>query len=120
GDWYAQVAPGAHRHLAAAAAAAVGCPFPADPADASVDQRRRLRDALREVGRRWPDEAVEPYEHLCREVSEASAQRWRSAVATPAAREQLLWRLLRLAAAPYFVLGAARDDVIRLRIDTPW
>jgi len=28
--------------------------------------------------------------------------------------------LLRLASAPYFVLGAARDDVIRLRIDTPW
>ncbi|HEX4901798.1 MAG TPA: hypothetical protein VFV42_03250 [Acidimicrobiales bacterium] len=119
-DWYAQVAPHAHRALAGAAAAAVGCPFPADPGDAGVEQRRRLRDALRELGRRWPDEAVEPYEQLCDEVSRASAERWRAAAATPAAREQLLWRLLRLAAAPYFVLGAARDHVIRLRIDTPW
>jgi hypothetical protein len=119
-DWFAQVAPDAHRALARAAAEAVGCPFPHDPADASPADRRRLRDALREVGRRWPDAALEPYEALCREVSEGSARRWRAAASTPSAREQLLWRLLRLAAAPYFVLGAGRDDVIRLRIDTPW
>jgi hypothetical protein len=120
GDWYAQVAPEAHRRLAAVAAEAVGCEFPSDPAAAGVAERRRLRDALRELGRRWPDEAVEPYRALCSEVSCASATRWRAAAGTAGAREQLLWRLLRLAAAPYFVLGAGKHDVIRLRIDTPW
>jgi hypothetical protein len=119
-DWYGQVAPEAHRSLAAAAADAVGCPYPADPCQADVTERRRLRDALRAHGRSWPDQAVTPYRDMCAEVSRASAERWRRAAGTAAAREQLLWRLLRLASAPYFVLGTARDDVIRLRIDTPW
>lgn len=119
-DWYGQVAPDEHRQLAASAAAAVGCSFPDDPCAADPTERRRLRDALREVGRRWPDEAVEPYRALCAEVSRRSAERWRSAASTGAAQEQLLWRLLRLASAPYFVLGTGRHDVLRLRIDTPW
>lgn len=119
-DWYGQVAPDAHRRLATAAAEAVGCPFPADPCDADVTERRRLRDALREHGRAWPGAATEPYRDMCAEVSRASAERWRRSASTPGAREQLLWRLLRLASAPYFVLGASRADVIRLRIDTPW
>jgi hypothetical protein len=119
-DWYGQVAPDEHRRLAAAAAAAVGCPFPSEPGDADVAQRRRLRDALREHGRAWPEPAVAPYRELCEAVSRASAERWRRSAGTRAVREQLLWRLLRLASAPYFVLGAARDDVLRLRIDTPW
>jgi len=119
-DWYGQVAPGAHRALAAAAATAVGCPFPADPVTASPIERRRLRDALRDVGRRWPDEAVDTYRDLCVQVSEGSARRWQAAARTRGAQELLLWRLLRLASAPYFVLGVGRDDVIRLRIDTPW
>lgn len=119
-DWYGQVAPDAHAELAAAASAAVGCPFPADPAEASPADRRRLRDALREVGRRWPDEAVEAYQRLCTEVSRCSARRWHAAAHTRAAQEQLLWRLLRLASAPYFILGTGRRDIIRLRIDTPW
>lgn len=119
-DWYGQVAPDAHRRLAAVAADAVGCPFPADPCAADVTERRRLRDALRDHGRSWPAAAADAYRELCAEVSRASAERWRRSASTPAAQEQLLWRLLRLASAPYFVLGASRTDVIRLRIDTPW
>ena len=120
-DWYTVVAPDEHAALAATAAAAVGCPFPAgDPAEAGVADRRRLRDALREVGRRWPAEAQDHYDDLCRRVSSASAARWRAAAATPGARETLLWRLLRLASAPYFVVGTHGDATLRLRIDTPW
>ncbi len=119
-DWYATVAPAEHAALARAAASAVGCPFPADPATADRDERRRLRDALRVLGRRWPDEAVEPYRDLCRTVSQASAEEWRRSASGRGAQERLLWRLLRLAGAPYFVVGIGRDDVLRLRIDTPW
>ncbi len=119
-DWYSLVAPEQHRHLATEAARAVGCDFPADPDRAGRDDRIRLRDALREVGRRWPDGLDEPYLDLCRAVSERSAQRWRDAARTRPVQEQLLWRLLRFASAPYFVVGVSQDARIRLRIDTPW
>jgi hypothetical protein len=33
----------------------------------------------------------------------------------------LLWRLLRLQGAPYFLLGAPREgEPLRLRVETPW
>jgi hypothetical protein len=35
-------------------------------------------------------------------------------------RLRLLWRLLRITTASYFVLGAHREDWIRLRIDSSW
>lgn len=119
-DWYSVVAPAPHRELARAASTALGCPFPDDPASATPAQRRTLRDALRAAGRRWPDGLDQPYAELCRAVSETSAARWRAAASTRGIQEQLLWRLLRLASAPYFVVGVARDATMRLRIDTPW
>lgn len=120
-DWFSVVAPDEHRTLATVAAEAVGCPFPGgDPAGADVAQRRRLRDALREVGRRWPEAAEPAYADLCLRVSQISAERWRRAAATVDAQEALLWRLLRLASAPYFVVGTHRRGTMRLRIDTPW
>ena len=39
-------------------------------------------------------------------VADASADRWRTAIG--ADTESMLWRLLRIGSAPYFVLGAAR------------
>jgi hypothetical protein len=39
---------------------------------------------------------------------------------TLARREEMLWRLLRLNPAPYFVLGSSHTSTIRLRIGTPW
>lgn len=121
-DWYSAVAPVEHARLASAAALAVGCSFPSlDPAEASVADRRRLRDALRALpGRRWPDGVDDHYAALCERVSVESAVRWRATAATRGSQELLLWRLLRLASAPYFVVGVHGDDVIRLRIDTPW
>ena len=120
-DWYSVVAGAEHRALAAAAARSVGCPFPdGDPSAADVTARRRLRDALREVGRRWPPGAEGPYEQLCRRVSTLSAQRWREAASTRGSQELLLWRLLRLASAPYFIVGTHAERKLRLRIDTPW
>jgi hypothetical protein len=32
----------------------------------------------------------------------------------------MLWRLLRIVDAPYFVLGAAQNRTLRLRVTTPW
>jgi hypothetical protein len=32
----------------------------------------------------------------------------------------MLWRLLRMTAAPYFVLGTADGRSLRVRVETPW
>ena len=62
---------------------------------------------------------MEPYRRLCEAVSEATAARWTARI-TAQNREAVLWRLLRIGSAPYFVLGSSPAGSVRLRIDTPW
>jgi hypothetical protein len=62
---------------------------------------------------------VGPYRDLCRAVAGATAERWAARI-TPRNREAVLWRLLRIGSAPYFVLGTSPSGAMRLRIDTPW
>jgi hypothetical protein len=69
----------------------------------------------------WPAEAKAAYEALSEEVSSASAERWRSALSGgSSAAEAMLWRLLRMGATPYFVLGSSATQSLRLRIATSW
>ncbi len=69
----------------------------------------------------WPPEAVGPYQALNRAVAQASAERWQRALkASSGAKESMLWRLLRMHSAPYFVLGTAKKESLRLRVATPW
>lgn len=116
GDWYAAVAPDEHHELYRACTVALGGTWPEGADGLDADQRRALATALRGT---WPDDAVEPYRQLCGAVATATARRWAANV-TPRTREALLWRLLRIGSAPYFVLGASPDGPVRLRIDTPW
>ncbi|MEX0763268.1 MAG: hypothetical protein WD208_02940 [Dehalococcoidia bacterium] len=60
------------------------------------------------------------YMSFCRSVSLASADVWNSHLRTLRDQEEMLWRLLRLASAPYFVLGTSNTNSIRLRVYTPW
>ena len=56
-------------------------------------------------------------------MSEASAGRWTAALeATGTGPEVMLWRLLRIGSAPYFVLGIDRrsGEPVRYRIASPW
>ena len=49
------------------------------------------------------------------------AARWQRALAAPGTDlERVLWRLLRIGSAPYFVLGASTAGSLRLRIGTAW
>jgi hypothetical protein len=117
GDWYRSVAPAEHRVLYAACRDALGPDdWASEATDLDKDQRRRLAAALRGD---WPAAAVEPYRRLCLAVSMATAERW-SAQLTARNREAVLWRLLRIGSAPYFVLGTSPAGPMRLRIDTPW
>jgi len=115
--WFGEVAPAEHEKLYASVRAALppelGLPATVDALDVKQrhDLGRRLRDG-------WPGDTVGDYEAMVTRVADASAQRWRDAIGTDA--EAMLWRLLRIGSAPYFVLGAAPTGFLRLRIATPW
>ena len=119
GDWYQRVAPLEYQQLYEACIPAVagdGFAFPTRASDLVRDQRRRLAHALRGA---WPADAVAPYARLCRVVAEATARSW-SARITARNTEAMVWRLLRIGSAPYFILGSGPHGSMRLRIDTPW
>lgn len=116
GDWFRTVAPVEHQMLYAAARASVGGALPADVDRLDAGERRALSRRLR-AG--WPAGCAPLYAALVARTAEVSAQRWRDAIGQDA--EPMLWRMLRIGSAPYFVLGAATGHgFLRLRIATPW
>ncbi len=118
-DWFAEVAPEAYDELYRATVAWSALALPAEVAQLNRDQRSSLREALPRGT--WPDELAEGYRTFVGEVAQATAERWRAGLTTRARREELLWRLLRLQSAPYFVLGQSRSgEPLRYRVDTPW
>jgi hypothetical protein len=116
-DWFREVAPAEHAALYGAVRHEVGSsidiPAAADELDAA--QRRALGQRLRDG---WPASTAPLYEAMVTRVATASADHWRTAIGTDA--EAMLWRLLRIGSAPYFVLGTAPAGFLRLRIATPW
>jgi hypothetical protein len=118
-DWYEEVAPAAYQALYDEVRAALGGELPAHVGELGPGHRERLK---RELRRDWPAPTRAAHADFVRAVSTASARRWRAAVPTLRQRETLLWRLLRMQAAPYFLLGSSRAEgpPLRLRIGTPW
>lgn len=92
--------------------------LPSLAVELSTAQREALAERLRPG---WPAEAKVAYGALSDEVARASAARWHAALsAGPGGAEAMLWRLLRMGSAPYFVLGSSAARSLRLRIATPW
>ena len=134
-DWYCEVAPDAYDHLYKATlhhhlelASEVRGTLPSSPSadpgglPGSVHELTAVdREALKaRLGKgRWPAELRPAAMEFSWAVAEASAQRWKQALAG-ADLERVLWRLLRIGSAPYFVLGAAASGSLRLRISTAW
>jgi hypothetical protein len=119
GDWYQEVAPEAYQSLYDTVRRELGrrADLPPHAADLTPVHRAELRAYL-DAG--WSSDAQQAYRALAVAVGRASADRWRASLGRKADAEALLWRLLRMTAAPYFVLGAARDRSLRLRVMTPW
>jgi hypothetical protein len=122
-DWYHQVAPVEFAALYAASLAATGLTdLPDTPGACSRHQHGLLRTAL--AGRTFPDAVTQAaYAQLCRAVSVASAARWAAALqAGGVGGDLMLWRLLRIGSAPYFVLGIdrRRGAPVQFRIASPW
>ena len=114
-DWYERVAPVEYQDLYEICID--GEPdLPRLATALTTTQRRGLAVRLRPG---WPTGGLEAYERLCRTVAEATADAWRSAIRA-GNPEAVMWRLLRIGSAPYFVLGSNPSGAMRLRVDTPW
>ena len=92
--------------------------LPARAVDLTVPQREALGQWLRPG---WPLGAKDLYTRLSGAVALASVRRWEAAMdERGGSGEAMLWRLLRIGSAPYFVLGSSSDRSLRLRIATSW
>lgn len=118
-DWFDVVAPAQHQELYQLVrrhhASHLDLPEAVDALTPS--QRRELRHA---IPRAWDRECALGYERLATAAAAASAARWTEGLGGERARAAMLWRLLRLSPAPYFVLGTAAGGTLRMRVGTPW
>jgi len=127
-NWFDSVAAAEHQRLYQLVRRnhAHGLELPEQVRALSGAPRAAFRGA---IPRDWAPECAAAYQDLVDVTARRSADRWRVALAGPGAptrsvvagRERsLLWRILRLASAPYFVLGTGPDASLRLRVATPW
>jgi hypothetical protein len=117
-DWYERVAPVEYQELYLASLDAIGAVgFPSLASELDPTHRARLSPLL--DGRSWPAGSEQAYRAFCRAVSTETARVWSSTLRRTD-HEAMLWRLLRIGSAPYFVLGSDSRASMRLRVDTPW
>jgi len=119
GDWFDVVAPAEHQELYQLTRRSWGdgLELPEAVSQLTKAQRRELRTR---IPRDWDDGASRAYVRLADAASTESARRWNHQLDSDRARSTMLWRLLRLAPAPYFVLGTGPSRSVRLRVGTPW
>ncbi len=92
--------------------------FPLRVSNLNKEQQDALRDHLRP--RALPPELQPAWLTLCEAVSIRTANRWAQNLDRAFMRRRLLWRMLRISAATYFVLGADQRSSLSLRIDSAW
>lgn len=118
-NWFAMTAPLQLQAFYEAAVAYAALPgLPAAVGDLQRDEQRRLRAAL--GGRTLPPALQPTWSALCAAVAEGSAARWDAALSTARARLRMLWRLLRVSTATYFILGTDKSEHLRLRVASSW
>ena len=119
GDWFDATAPREHQELYRLVRQRYAADLALPEAIGGLDATRR-RELRRRIPRDWDAACAAAYAQLVSVASAASATRWSSGLVTARDREAMLWRLLRLTPAPYFVLGTSPSGPIRLRVGTPW
>jgi hypothetical protein len=118
GDWFLSVAPEAYQELYSACRAEISAHLPDRVESLEPHHRAALK---RELKRSWPAPVQPVYRSFAWAVAVASAERWQAAMLGRDRRDEMMWRMLRLEAAPYFVLGAdQRGSPLRYRTATPW
>ena len=118
-DWFLEVAADAYQEFYAACRSHLGTRrLPATVDELRQEHREQLK---RTLPRRLTGELGRTYRQFAAEVATASADRWKQRMRARSRQEETLWRLLRLQAAPYFVLGESPEgSALRYRVATPW
>ena len=118
-DWFNAVAPGSYQVLYEECRRLVDDPsLPPSVTDLTQEHRRVLKESL---PRNLTDHAKRVYREFAVEAASGSSQRWDSYLKAKRSQEEMMWRLLRLQSAPYFVLGeSAEGHPLAYRVQTPW
>lgn len=90
--------------------------LPDDVRDLDRDAKARLKASMRGRAPSPSEEAA--YAELCRAVSIETTLRWRRRIdaATLPQRTQMVFRMLRIAGGPYWLLGTKGQSPVRLRV----
>jgi hypothetical protein len=97
--------------------------LPRDVRELDAGHRSALKQKLRAkptAPRATPSRAeAHAYDELCRAVSEETARRWRRRLqrATARQRSEMLFKMLRIAGGPYWLLGTKGTQPLRLAVD---
>jgi hypothetical protein len=118
GDWFGFVAPAEYQAFYEATRSVVDSQLPNLVSEVDVVHRAILKEALRP--RSLPNSMQESWSDLCSVVANASAARWAERLVAQRARLRMLWRLLRIGDASYFVLGVDGSASLRLRVASAW
>lgn len=118
-DWFLDVAPDPYQELYLACRTYLDA---AELPDHVSELRQEDREVLkRGLPRRFGGDLQQVYREFAAHVARSSVERWRAAMTDRRRQEMQLWRLLRLQAAPYFVLGESADGrPLQYRVGTPW
>ena len=121
-NWFQHVAPAAHKALYSRTVDVLGLVDTAQtPEEMTAEHRREMKNAFRQRAvPGLPPELDPEYKRLIKKVSKASAKRWRKVLGGRANQERILWRLLRIYSATYFILGIDPRRTMQLRVMTPW
>ena len=118
-DWFHAVAPGSYQLLYDECRRLVpDASLPGHVTDLTSDHRLILKQSL---PRTLTDNAKRAYRQFAFDAATGSSRRWDTYLRTKRAQEEMMWRLLRLQSAPYFVLGeSAEGHPLAYRVQTPW
>lgn len=118
-DWFLAVAGEEYQELYAECRTLVPDPrLPGRVRDLQREQRLLLK---RTLPRTLVGTSAAAYRRFAVAAGDGSSQRWKESLTTRLQQEQMVWRLLRLRSAPYFVLGESADGrPIAYRVQTPW
>lgn len=118
-NWFIRAAEPEYQALYQSAVQACGLAgMPASVTGLERPQQKDLKAALK--GRLLPAAMQPAWRELCRAVSTETARIWNERLGSIQSRLRLLWRLLRISGAAYFVLGTDATSHLRFRIDSAW
>jgi len=94
--------------------------MPDTPDQLKKSQKERLKKCFEPYSSRLPPPLQESYQELISKVSSVSSNKWKAALGNKGNSVRMLWRLLRIYTATYFILGSNGKDDLRIRVCTPW